>query len=121
MLRSARVPRPDARRVPATRLAVADLEMNEAAREVNRGGESLYLTPNGFGPLRFLMRNPGRVRTAAEILEHVWSYESVIKPASSSCTSLPVAEDRRRPRATHRARFRLPAAAGMDMSGVGIS
>ncbi|MFF3517312.1 winged helix-turn-helix domain-containing protein [Streptomyces sp. NPDC002573] len=60
--------------------------MNEAAREVNRGGESLHLTPNGFGPLRFLMPNPGRVHTAAEILEHVWSYESVIKPASSSCT-----------------------------------
>ncbi|MGW4515972.1 winged helix-turn-helix domain-containing protein [Streptomyces sp. NPDC004393] len=86
MLRSARVPWPDASRVPATRLAVADLEMNEAAREVNRGGESLHLTPNGFGPLRFLMPNPGRVHTAAEILEHVWSYESVIKPASSSCT-----------------------------------
>src|SRR6478735_9461807 len=42
-------------------LVVADLSMDEDAREVRRGGELIDLTATEFELLRFLMRNPRRV------------------------------------------------------------
>jgi two-component system OmpR family response regulator len=56
-----------------THLSVADLLMNEAAREVTRGGKPLGLSPHEFALLRFLMHKAGRMHRAAQILEHVWS------------------------------------------------
>jgi two-component system OmpR family response regulator len=59
----------------ADRLAVADLVMDEDAREVTRAGELVDLTPTEFELLRFLMRNPRRVLSKAQILDRVWSYD----------------------------------------------
>src|ERR1700734_2989924 len=50
-------------------LTVADLTMDEDAREVRRGGELVDLTATEFELLRFLMRNPRRVLSKAQILE----------------------------------------------------
>ncbi|MFG1874522.1 response regulator transcription factor [Sphaerisporangium sp. NPDC049003] len=57
------------------RLAVGDLVMDEEAREVTRAGQLVDLTPTEFELLRFLMRNPRRVLSKAQILDRVWSYD----------------------------------------------
>lgn len=57
------------------RLTVGDLIMDEEAHEVTRGGELVELSPTEFELLRFLMRNPRRVLSKAQILDRVWSYD----------------------------------------------
>ncbi|MFF8944029.1 response regulator transcription factor [Streptomyces sp. NPDC014864] len=57
------------------RLTVGDLVMDEDAREVSRGGELIELSPTEFELLRFLMNNPRRVLSKAQILDRVWSYD----------------------------------------------
>jgi two-component system, OmpR family, response regulator len=57
------------------RLVVGDLTMDEEAREVTRAGELIELSPTEFELLRFLMRNPRRVLSKAQILDRVWSYD----------------------------------------------
>jgi two-component system OmpR family response regulator len=58
-----------------TELAVGDLTMDEEAREVQRGGDLIELTATEFELLRFLMRNPRRVLSKAQILDRVWNYD----------------------------------------------
>jgi len=58
-----------------TELTVADLTMDEDAREVRRGGELIELTATEFELLRFLIRNPRRVLSKAQILDRVWNYD----------------------------------------------
>ncbi|MCW2879604.1 MAG: DNA-binding response regulator [Sphaerisporangium sp.] len=57
------------------KLSVGDLIMDEDAREVTRAGQLVDLTPTEFELLRFLMRNPRRVLSKAQILDRVWSYD----------------------------------------------
>ncbi|MES4902838.1 MULTISPECIES: response regulator transcription factor [unclassified Streptomyces] len=59
----------------ADRLVVGDLVMDEKAREVTRGGVVVELSRTEFELLRFLMRNPRRVLSKAQILDRVWSYD----------------------------------------------
>jgi two-component system OmpR family response regulator len=56
-------------------LVVGDLTMDEDAREVRRGDEEIDLTATEFELLRFLMRNPRRVLSKAQILDRVWNYD----------------------------------------------
>jgi two-component system, OmpR family, response regulator len=63
------------RRHSENELAVADLTMDEDAREVRRGGDLIELTATEFELLRFLMRNPRRVLSKAQILDRVWNYD----------------------------------------------
>src|SRR6201994_1464289 len=58
-----------------TELVAGDLIMDEDAREVRRGGELIELTATEFELLRFLMRNPRRVLSKAQILDRVWNYD----------------------------------------------
>jgi two-component system, OmpR family, response regulator len=64
-----------ARAQAGTLLTVADLTMDEDAREVRRGGDLIDLTATEFELLRFLMRNPRRVLSKAQILDRVWNYD----------------------------------------------
>jgi two-component system OmpR family response regulator len=57
-----------------SRLAVADLELDEDSHQVWRGGTEVALSPNEFKLLRYLMINAGRVLSRAQILDHVWDY-----------------------------------------------
>lgn len=57
------------------RLIVGDLSLNEETREVERGGVSIDLTATEFELLRYLMANPRRVLSKAQILDRVWSYD----------------------------------------------
>jgi two-component system OmpR family response regulator len=56
-------------------LKFADLEMDEDAHEVRRGGDLVELTTTEFELLRFLLRNPRRVLSKAQILDRVWNYD----------------------------------------------
>lgn len=56
-------------------LVVGDLTLDEDSHEVTRGGQSIHLTATEFELLRFLMRNPRRVLSKAQILDRVWSYD----------------------------------------------
>jgi two-component system, OmpR family, response regulator len=56
-------------------LVVGDLELDEDAHEVRRGGEEIRLTATEFELLRYLMRNPRRVLSKAQILDRVWNYD----------------------------------------------
>ena len=56
-------------------LVVGDLTLDEDSREVRRAGHAIALTATEFELLRFLMRNPRRVLSKAQILDRVWSYD----------------------------------------------
>ncbi|MEP7326930.1 MAG: response regulator transcription factor [Gemmatimonadota bacterium] len=49
-----------------------DLELDPAARSANRAGNRIRLTAREFAFLEYALRNPGRLLTRAQILEHVW-------------------------------------------------
>jgi two-component system OmpR family response regulator len=57
------------------RLTFEDLELDEETREVFRGGDPVDLTDTEFRLLRYLMLNPRRALTRAQILDHVWQYD----------------------------------------------
>jgi two-component system OmpR family response regulator len=57
------------------RLVFEDLELDEESREVTRGGEPIELTATEYRLLRYLMLNPRRVMTRAQLLDHVWNYD----------------------------------------------
>ena len=59
----------------STVLEVGDLSLDLLRREVRRGSDIIELTPKEFALLEYLMRNPGRVLSRAQIVDHVWSYE----------------------------------------------
>ncbi len=56
----------------ATRLRVADLEIDLIRREARRGDLEIQLTQQEFALLEYLCRNAGRVVTRAMVLDHVW-------------------------------------------------
>jgi len=56
-------------------LAVGDLTMDEDTHEVTRAGAQIALTATEFELLRYLMRNPRRVLSKAQILDRVWNYD----------------------------------------------
>ena len=55
-------------------LVVGDLTLDEDSHEVP-GGEEIHLTATEFELLRYLMRNPRRVLSKAQILDRVWNYD----------------------------------------------
>jgi two-component system OmpR family response regulator len=57
---------------PATRLRVADLEMDLVGRKVTRAGQPVELTAREFRLLEYLMRHAGQVVTRTMLLESVW-------------------------------------------------
>jgi len=58
---------------PATRLRVADLELDLLSRKVTRGERNVDLTTKEFQLLEFLMRRQGQVVTRTMLLEGVWN------------------------------------------------
>ena len=56
-------------------LTFADLELDQETYEVRRAGNLIDLSPTEFRLLRYLMLNPGRVLTRAQLLDHVWNYD----------------------------------------------
>ncbi len=60
---------------PHALLAYSDLEVDEQAHEVRRGGDDLALSPTEFRLLCYLMENAQTVVSKAQILDHVWHYD----------------------------------------------
>ena len=56
-------------------LVVGDLTLDEDSHEVTRDGVEITLTATEFELLRYLMRNPKRVLSKAQILDRVWNYD----------------------------------------------
>ncbi|MFH9815952.1 response regulator transcription factor [Streptomyces sp. NPDC017230] len=72
VLRRAEAPPP-----PATSdaLRAGDITVSPGARRARRGDRELPLTSREFDLLAFLLRNPRRVFSRAELLRHVWGWE----------------------------------------------
>jgi two-component system, OmpR family, response regulator len=60
---------------PSSIIAVGDLTLDEDSHDVTRGGREIDLTATEFELLRYLMRNPRRVLSKAQILDRVWDYD----------------------------------------------
>ena len=56
-------------------LRCADLEIDDDAHRVTRGGDEVSLSPTEYNLLRYLLVNQGRVLSKAQILDHVWQYD----------------------------------------------
>ena len=52
-----------------------DVELDEDTHEVRRGKRLIEVSPTEFKLLRYLMLNPNRVLSKAQILDHVWDYD----------------------------------------------
>jgi two-component system, OmpR family, response regulator len=59
----------------SSRLVFEDLELDDEAHEVTRAGVPIELTATEYRLLRYLMLNPRRVLTRAQLLDHVWAYD----------------------------------------------
>ncbi|KOU11721.1 MULTISPECIES: response regulator transcription factor [Streptomyces] len=62
-------------RAAGSLLVVGDLELDEDAHEVTRGGDPIDLSPTEFQLLRCLMRHTRRVLSKTQLLDLVWSYD----------------------------------------------
>ena len=56
-------------------LTCLDLELDDEAHLVTRGGVEAALSPTEYNLLRYLLLNQGRVLSKAQILDHVWQYD----------------------------------------------
>ena len=56
-------------------LEVGEIKINQDAHEVFANNQPVDLSPTEYKLLRFLMSNPNRVLTKAQILDHVWEYD----------------------------------------------
>ena len=56
-------------------LRFEDLELDEDTHDVRRAGRGIETSPTEFKLLRYLMLNPNRVLSKAQILDHVWDYD----------------------------------------------
>jgi two-component system OmpR family response regulator len=55
-------------------LAVGDLRLDPATREVSRGGAPVDLSAKEFALLECFMRRPGEVLSRLHLLEHAWDF-----------------------------------------------
>ena len=61
-------------------LSVADLRLNPQTFEVFRAGRQISLSKKEFSLLEYLMRNPSKVITKDQIINHVWNYDADVLP-----------------------------------------
>jgi two-component system response regulator VicR len=60
------------------RLGFGDVVLDLERLQVYRGGQLVYLTPIEFRLLRYLVSNPERPFSRAELIEAVWGYDSEV-------------------------------------------
>ena len=56
-------------------LEINDIRLNPLTRRVFKNGKEVKLTQKEFAVLAYFMRNPDRVLSRQEILDHVWDYD----------------------------------------------
>jgi two-component system phosphate regulon response regulator PhoB len=62
----------------ASVLGAGDLALDREKKRVSRSGREVHLGPTEFRLLEFLMENPGRVYTRAQLLDGVWGRDIYI-------------------------------------------
>ena len=55
-----------------------DLSLNPTTFEVKRGSVQIQLSKKEFALLEYLIRNPKRILTKEQIINHVWNYDAEI-------------------------------------------
>jgi len=55
---------------------VGDLTLDLVRHEASRAGRVIELTAKEFALLEYLMRNPARVLSRTQIIDHVWRYDA---------------------------------------------
>lgn len=61
-------------------LKVGGLELDTLEFTVKRDGNAITLSNKEFTLLEYLMRNPGKILTKNQIINHVWDYDADILP-----------------------------------------
>jgi DNA-binding response OmpR family regulator len=61
-------------------LRVKDLSLNPATFEVTRQKKQIILSKREFTLLEYLMRNPGRILSKQNIIDHVWDFDADVLP-----------------------------------------
>ena len=61
-------------------LSVADLRLNPQTFEVIRASRQISLSKKEFSLLEYLLRNPGKIITKNQIINHVWDYDADVLP-----------------------------------------
>jgi DNA-binding response OmpR family regulator len=61
---------------PVAQLHVGDLTLDLGRHEACLNGQVIELTAKEFALLEYLMRHAGQVLTRAQIIDHVWRYDS---------------------------------------------
>ncbi len=56
-------------------IIAGEISMDQDTHEVKVGDNTLDLSPTEFKLLRYMMLNPNRVLSKAQILDHVWEYD----------------------------------------------
>jgi len=56
-------------------IRTGEISMDQDTHEVNVNGNAVELSPTEFKLLRYMMLNPNRVLSKAQILDHVWEYD----------------------------------------------
>ena len=56
-------------------MRVGEIVMDQDTHEVRISDVAVELSPTEFKLLRYLMQNPNRVLSKAQILDHVWEYD----------------------------------------------
>src|SRR5437870_9722258 len=57
-----------------TELAVGELRLDPASRQVWRGRAEIHLSPKEFALLETFMRRPGEVLSRLQLIEHAWDF-----------------------------------------------
>src|SRR5215475_8263895 len=60
-------------------LQFADIELDNVAHRVTRGGRAVHLGPTEFRLLRYLMAHPGRVFSREQLLDSVWGHDVYVE------------------------------------------
>jgi DNA-binding response OmpR family regulator len=63
-----------------TILQVSDLTLDPVSYEVTRASKSVALSSKEFALLEYMMRNPGKVLSKDNIINHVWDFDADILP-----------------------------------------
>lgn len=62
------------------KLMFDDLTLNTLTFDVSRGSNEINLSTREFALLEHLMRNPNRILTKENIINHVWDYDADVLP-----------------------------------------
>lgn len=69
--------RQNGQQAPNAVVQFSQVQVDLAAHQIVRNGETLHLTPTEFRLLALLINNPGKVLTQRQLLSHVWGPNAV--------------------------------------------